>query len=502
MALTLGLAVGQALLAGGATFAFASAVVTALPYVAAVGLSVAASSIQAKKAREAASRARAGLVSDPQGLQQAVVAGAPEQLLGLGTAVVAGTVFFRKGGRENKPYFWIGSLLFAHKCHRLVAIHLNNTRILIDPVTRLATSTPFNDGATAFVEASFRDGSLDQAIDPIIARDFPDTPSTFRQRGHCTIVTKWHYGTGASLAEQQARHKELYGDGPITPLYEVETSLVYDPRGLNQDPDDPATWAWSDNAVLNTVHYLCWLYPQYRARAPWAAIARAADACDEIVHDRDGNPYRRYTADGAIRDGDDSRAAMEQLLASMGGRFVREAGRVYPLPATRRKPVGALGVADLRGGIQYAREASLGQTVNTVLAKAVIPEKSFQLLPLPVISDPAWLAQDKAERTASPQLTFTRGWSRGQRLAWRVARDGRLTETLSLGAGMVAAAWAAGDVIVADLPRPWAHLSLSGTWEIEAVSFDTQGGFHRLQLRRWSGDVHDYDPQTDERPLP
>ena len=500
MAFTVGLAVGNALLAGGASFAFASAVVTALPTIALIGAATAYNVITTKRA---ASASGAGAVSDPRGLQQSVLDAAPEHGLGLGYATLAGKPFFIRGGEANKPYFWVGVLLAAHECDGLDSIWINGTKVLIDPATQLATSSPFNDGVTSFIEVSFRNGDIDQAIDPIIARDFPDMPATFRQRGHATAVLKAHYGTGEDRDAREDKHKTLYGEGQFTPLYRFRASKVYDPRALNQAADDPSTWAWTRNATLNTVHYLCWKFPGMRARIDWDAVARAADIDDEIVFSKAGRAMARHTVDGVVSDGDEAAGVIRALLSANSGRLVRQASGLSVMPATQRRPVGTLHAGNIRGDIDYSRDMALGETVNTVKAECIIPGATadgggnFQMLPLPVITDAAGLAADGQERAVSPQLTFTEEHERGQRIAARIAREARLGETMTTGCDLSALAWKVGETITLDL----AHIlpRYSGEWELMKIGFDARAGHYRLDLRRYDSAIEDYNPSTDEQ---
>lgn len=65
-------------------------------------------------------------------------------------------------------------------------------------------------------------------------------------------------------------------------------ATVYDPRDPAQDANDPASWAWTDNAALCIADYL--RTPKLDgglgvpvAGIDWATVAAAADICDEIV---------------------------------------------------------------------------------------------------------------------------------------------------------------------------------------------------------------------------
>src|SRR5690606_38031483 len=129
-------------------------------------------------------------------------------------------------------------------------LFINGHTVFIDQ-DGFATSVPFRDGDRKYIEVSFRRGTLDQSVDPIIARDFPDMPATFRQRGHATIVIKAHYGFGSGFEAQYEDHKRVYGDqGALQPLVRYRGARVPDLRRGGVSLGDPSTWVWSDNAAL------------------------------------------------------------------------------------------------------------------------------------------------------------------------------------------------------------------------------------------------------------
>jgi len=496
MGVAVGTAVGSALLASGASFAVASAVVTALPAIALAAGAVVTSQIIAER-----NRAQFGsgysLINDDRGLQQDVPLAAPEHLYCSGYATLAGRQFFKRGGEANRPYFWVGKLLAAHECDGLDALYINNTRILIDPLTGYATSSPFNDGAMSFIEVSFRNGHIDQAIDPIIARDFPDIPSTFRQRGHCTIVIKAHYGDGANAQAQDDKHKALYGDNAFNPISRVRGAKPYDPRDPNQDANGPSTWVWTQNAVLNIAHNLCLRFPEMRARMDWAKIKDEAEICDRFIATKAGEKLRQYTMDGVISSADDASAFITSMLSSCGGQLIRTQGKIHIMPAHRKLAVGTLSLKNHRGGIQYHGDNSLGETVNEVRPEFMSPERNFKIIPGPVIRKQADVDADGVERPITARFPFTERHERAQPMATRIYKEGRVVETVSTGCNISALKWEAGHVIMLDMASLFPKLI--GAWEILTNKLDKRTGEHQLNLRRYDETSMDFDAATEEQ---
>jgi len=495
MALAVSQAVGTAIIASGAGFAAASAAAT-IAYLAVTVAPLALAAYAADRARQSYGDARSP-VNDERGLQQQIPEAAPEWLRAYGTAITSGKPFFYRGGEENRPYFWLGVLLAAHQIDGLEAIWLNNNRILINPATGLATAVPYFDGVTAFIEVSVRNGSIDQAIDPIIARDFAGIPATFRQRGHATAVFKVHYGTGATRDAQDELHKSLFGDGQFNPLVEFRGAKVYDPRAQTQVLADSATWQWSNNASLCIADWLCDTFPHMRARIDWEAMKEAADIDGALVYTKAGAVIAQHTLDGIVRSGDDAASVLEALLSANGGAIVSKGGKISVRPAAPRSPVGTLHSGNQRGGWQYSAGKALGQTVNEVRAECMLPERNFKVLPIPVIADEAALAADGTPRAISARLSFTRGHERGQRIAARIFKQARLGQRVLVQADFSALGWQIGDVITLD--RAELYEGLAGTWQIERKGWDFAAMAFAFDLARHDNAAFSFDPATEEQ---
>ena len=80
------------------------------------------------------------------------------------------------------------------------------------------------------------------------------------------------------------------------PTVVVEGALVYDPREVSHDPDDPDTWAFSTNLALLKLHHIT---QPWGGRLSFSQVdldewATAADVCDEFVTNKAGDSERRY----------------------------------------------------------------------------------------------------------------------------------------------------------------------------------------------------------------
>lgn len=435
--------------------------------------------------------------NDPNGLQQILKQAIPPQRLVLGRTTTGGALFFY---RAKKPYIWYGILLAAHEIDGFENLFINGYTVYIDE-DGFATSVPFRDGDRKYIEVSFRRGTLDQPIDPIIARDFPDMPATFRQRGHATIVIKAHYGFGSGFEQQYDDHKRVYGDqGTLQPLVRFRGARLPDLRKAGVSLGDPSTWVWSDNASLCTARYLIQQWPDTRlaepARLEWDQWMAAADECDRWEVSKDGSTFRRHTVNGVVQSTDDPWDVIENLKTAMGGHIILDRGKVYPVIRGPREPVATLHQDMLVGGVEYTSEPRDRELVNIVKPTFIAPDREYQEVAGPVLRREDLIAQDNKPREISVRGAFVEDHRRMQRIAsaqlnW--ARDGR---TLNVGATMEALPWAVGKVYRVHLLGALARVN--GVYELVSKAWDDRLRAYRLGFIGYDPDATWFDPQDEQ----
>ncbi|MFC5385201.1 hypothetical protein ACFPLB_04375 [Aquamicrobium segne] len=437
------------------------------------------------------------LTNDPGGLQQILKQAIPSQRLILGRATTGGALFFY---RAKKPYIWYGILLAAHEIDGFENLFINGHTVFIGD-DGFATSVPFRDGDRKYIEVSFRNGTLDQQIDPIIARDFPDMPETFRQRGHATIVIKAHYGFGDGFEKQYEDHKRVYGDqGSLQPMVRMRGAKLPDLRKAGVSLSDQGTWVWSDNAALCLGRYLTHKWPDTQILSPdrlnWDLLLRAADECDRWEASKDGSTFRRHTVNGVVQSTDDPWDVIENLKIAMGGHVVLERGKVYPIVRGRREPKATLHQEMLVGGIEYTSEPRQREQVNIVKPTFISADREYQEVAGPVLRRDDLIAQDNKPRETSLRGAFVEDHRRIQRLAsaqlnW--ARDGR---TLSCGATLEALSWGVGNVYRIHLLGPLARVN--GLYELVSKAWDDRMSGYRLSFVGYVPTATDFDPDDEQ----
>jgi hypothetical protein len=127
---------------------------------------------------------------------------------------------------------------------------------------------------------------------------------------------------------------KAFPSGPPPYRAVLRGAKVYDPRTA-QDPEDEATWAWSDNAALVLLDYLTRLEQgvpvgfgvPLTTRIDLASFAASADICDQAIPIKiEGEVVgteKRWRSWGAYELTEDKKAVLQDLLDACGGRLIQ-----------------------------------------------------------------------------------------------------------------------------------------------------------------------------------
>lgn len=161
------------------------------------------------------------------------------------------------------------------------------------------------------------------------------------ETAHAPVIAKlpgiWtanHRGDGVATGYMLSKpvkakdYQEVYPSGGPnqTPLaLVIRAQPVFDWRDPAQDLDDPATWQWSENAVLHLAHYQLvrnaktWDRHFAPTLAYWTAAADDADLAMDL---RDGSTEPRYRSCVSHRhagDGSEHKAVIAAILSCFDG---------------------------------------------------------------------------------------------------------------------------------------------------------------------------------------
>lgn len=407
-----------------------------------------------------------------------------------GTVTTAGAVFFHKtasAAGSSGPDRWVFGLALSEGiCDGLVSVSINGTECFFGPPAggiQNAVTAPWFDGSIAYMRASFRSGTDTQGVDPIIADRFPSPPdeffpgdatratkwAAFYQRGIATLVLDMDFGNSAD------HHAELWGVAYPQILVRVRGLRQFDRTDPAQDPDDPATWTWTDAATVAIEDYLV---SEIGGQLDRDLVADAP-AVESIGIDRDYVPTlegseQRGRINGMVYSSESPTAVLGDmlqmnrgLLVATEGQYVIRADRAAVAVATIHKgqwrdQIGAQNEPDTRSLIdgvvaQFYPASRYGQSAETAY-------------PAEALDDPA------AERVT---FKYCDSAPAAQRLGFAMMEENAAGRTISgvfdisvlVASGKPNRQLEVGDVVNWDAPSPYDDMN--GLYRVDALSINS-----------------------------
>lgn len=407
---------------------------------------------------------------------------APQRII-YGRQRVGGAICFVE---QKPPYLYLGLVLCARQITSVDALYIGDQQVPIGADGN-AYQAPFYDASSdiSYIKASYRLGTDAQAIDPLIAADFPSLDTNFRQRGHATAYFRFHYGADVES------HQALWGN-VLVPTVSLDVSgvSVYDPRDPSQSRDDATTWKWSDNAALCATDYLCADYGGRvaRDRIDWDRIAETADYCDELVGLKAGGFQKRWTINGVVSLDQTPFDIFNAMLVAFRGRAIQYNGKVWIESSRAKAPSFTVHRGNLAGGLDFRDSRPKKDLLNTVRTRFVAPDREYQVVDGPVIENEDYLTEDDEELAATLESTFTVENQRVQRLAFAALEESRIGRTLAVSVKLdrLSLKVKAGDVVTVDLPI---YGMVSGTYQVTSHGFSDDFSTISLSLDEYDGSI-------------
>lgn len=187
---------------------------------------------------------------------------------------------------------------------------------------------------------------------------------------------------------------------------------VYDPR--------TASTGWSQNPALCLRDYMLddkYGLGEVTANIDSTAINAAANLCEEQVTLDAGGTQDRYQCNGVIETGNQIRANIEQLLASMGGMLTYSGGKYFIDGAEYKTPTLTFTEADVISDIQTQTKQSRRGVYNGVKGIFVSEEKNYKVLDYPPQISSTYATEDGDPIYLDMALPFVTNNTQAQRLA-------------------------------------------------------------------------------------
>ncbi|KZN30052.1 hypothetical protein N480_03660 [Pseudoalteromonas luteoviolacea S2607] len=272
--------------------------------------------------------------------------------------------------------------------------------------------------------------------------------------------TDAHVGFGqAHVFIELENNREVFPDGISDCEFLIRGTRLWDPRDSQQHPDDSATWAWSQNAVLCALHYIRFYgaheVPYHRIPLNWWIAA--ANVCDEnaAYQDSDGvDRYEpRYTCNGTFRFTSKPIEILNQLERCFAGKIFRQMGQWFVrVGAWYGNPTYTINQSDVMGNVKIKWHADLRDRANVVRATFTDPNQHYERTDAPPIRAEGYIAKDTQLLETTISLPFVRSATTAQRLAKIHLEQTRLG-SIELPLKHKALQAAVGRTVYVDLPK-------------------------------------------------
>lgn len=246
------------------------------------------------------------------------------------------------------------------------------------------------------------DGREDPAHYTALEAAFPEWDETHLGQGvQSSLVTMTQV--------DQETYLDVYPNGIKTTYKQtVRGARLWDPREPGQNKDDPATWAWSDNAALVALDHLrhqtgfgmpdAWVLPQID---DWK---RAADVADQAVTLKQGGSEPRYRASGTYSYDERPADVLQRILAAANARvWIGDQGGLTYSPGVWTPPTVTIdGMAIESYQIGAGNEGP--DVVNEVVGVFTDPESGYVEAQSPAWSDPVSIEKFGVKRSPPAKL--------------------------------------------------------------------------------------------------
>ena len=328
-----------------------------------------------------------------------------------------------------------------HRINKLDKVWING-ELMISGVLAHGVRTQINalnsGGARAWI--TFYDGRPDQAADSFQVAAAGPWTSAHRLRGVAYVIMEHRWDSDLPNAYDY----RFGGEGAL--LYDRRLDTTAGGSGA-QRWNDPATWAYSTNAMVAIDHYRSGVRVNSGASALWFGVGEALDAvpyaefealadhCDEAVALKGGGTQKRYEVNGVISAEQSHDKNLQALADQMAARAIDQGGRIAVRPPIIRASVVTLTDADLIRGSESTVKpgGKIDDMVNTLSGRFINPANDYKRDDYPAVQIAAYVDDDNGEISDTLNLDLESSSERAQRIAKLRIEDSRrileLTET-------------------------------------------------------------------------
>lgn len=373
-----------------------------------------------------------------------------------GQAAVAGNLNFLEATGPNNEYFHLVFTLGSGGPYEEIGdIYINNELIQqgdIDEDGNITAGTYKN-----LIRIKKHLGAHDQTADSDLSGE-TSVNANFKGGGIAYVYARLKYDT------------DKFSDVPSI-ICVIKGRKVYDMRGSpTQDPDDPSTWEYSNNAALCILDYIRGVpskigdgtvVRRFGLNALDTSIdmdawATAADQCDVGIP-LVGSPETqepRYSCDGVVETQRKPIDILNDMKTAFAGDVLYSGGYWLPVPGVYKTPTITLDEDDARSTITVRPKVTRRELFNAVKGVFISPFHDWQPTDYPPLTNSSYETEDNGRRIwADYDLPFTISSAAAQRIAKMYLEGARRQISVEFPAKLTAFPIQAGDIIKLNFDR-------------------------------------------------
>jgi hypothetical protein len=375
------------------------------------------------------------------------------------------------------------------------AYFVGGREVTVDPDGDVS-SPPWSRSGGSWMKWEDKKGTGAETAWPALTSAFPELwTSAHRVRGIAqSLVTFFNPGLATD------KYLSLYQGGVPDTEWVARASLVYDPRDESADPDNPGTWSWNENGILNAVHVLR-RDPAFTSdRFDWPLITTQAVKADISVATKTGTEKRArcwgmWAWEGARKD------TMEDILRSIGAeiRLTAEGKIWFELIDDEPLSEIAFDPRDITD-LEWMSGPEAVERPNVCRIKYYSPERNYELADIDM-TGVTWARIDDELTRYGPkyhdvELPFCPSASQAQRIARRLFLQARADMGVAVSNMVGLAAWG----------RYYGEIELPDLGDVEKVRLspprvDDSRGTVEIPFSVWPS-LPAWNPATDEANAP
>lgn len=308
---------------------------------------------------------------------------------------------------------------------------------------------------------------------------------------------------------------ETFPNGTPPASIVAKWQKVYDPRDVGQDVSDPATWEWSENAVLHLLHYRL---VREKARRISGAVfptagqlqdawdlffaptvgtwLEAADVCDEAVALAAGGTEPRYRSSFAHKHTDPHKDVIEALTATFDGWVSPRAdGALVVYAGKYQAPTVTIGPAEI---VNYSWQYGVvdEEAVNEVKLTYISPTQDYNVVdvdPWQDLNDIAARGQFRTQGLDFQIPSAPQARRLAKRMMYRIMANNRGVVTTNVAGRIVR-----GQRYIYLQIIEGGATFFDGVAEITSLSRNISTGGVTFSWVEASPDIDDWDAATEE----